>query len=308
MEHLEAWSISKHGASRSMRRYEAMALIVDDLRPEVVIPAMEENFVQWWRYFARAPQAIFHDEPEISWLHSGNPLPEYNGVVRAQLRPERSVDEVADEVADVIADVIAATARSHALNGVGMSWYITPSTRPTDLGEHLQARGFVLSGTVPGMAIDLATEQVGVMTPGVSAFQVVRVSNAALLRQWVNVLVSSFQESEAVRQARYTGQEGLGWAEDSALQRYLAFLDGEPVATSALFLDACVAGFNEVVTAPQHRRRGLATSVMLATMDAARRRGYRIGVLQASPMGESVYRRLGFSELCRFSHYFLRAM
>jgi hypothetical protein len=47
--------------------------IVNDLRPEAVVPAMEDNFVQWWRVLARAPQALFHDDPAISWLHGDFP-------------------------------------------------------------------------------------------------------------------------------------------------------------------------------------------------------------------------------------------
>jgi GNAT superfamily N-acetyltransferase len=273
--------------------------IVNDLTPGTVIPAMEENFVQWWRFFADAPQAQFHNEPEIAWLHSGIPLAEYNGVVRAQLWSGRSADEVAE--------VVAATVRSCAIPRVGMSWYISPSTQPANLGEFLQAYGFHLSGTAPGMAIDLAADEVSAGTPMNPALEIVRVSSATLSRQWVDVIVDSFQESETVRQARYAGQAALGWAEESALQRFLVLLEGEPVATAALFLDAGIAGFYEVVTVPQQRRRGLATSVMLATIDTARQRGYRIGVLQASPMGEPVYHRLGFRELCRFSHYVLRA-
>lgn len=274
-----------------------MTEIVDDLRPEIVVPAMDENFVDWWAYFARAPQARFQDGPEISWLHSGIPLAEYNGVVRTQLLPERSGNDVAA--------LIAATVRSSALTGVGMSWYLTPSTQPADLGGYLQAQGFESSGEAPGMAIDLAGHHdATASTP--PALQVVRVSDRTLLRQWVDVIVSSFQESEAVREARYAGQVSLGWEPDIPLQRYLALLDGEPVAMSALFFGGGVAGIYEVVTVPQQRKRGLATSVMWATLDGARERGYRIAVLQASPMGEPLYRRLGFQEYCRFSHYFLR--
>lgn len=274
-------------------------MIVDDLRPETVIPAMEENFVQWWSYFARASQAHFHNGPEISWLHSGVPLAEYNGVVRAHLLPERSADDVAA--------VIAATVRDCALPSVGMSWYVTPSTQPTDLGAYLQAQGFQSSGEAPGMAIDLAAQHEAPV-PAPPDLQIVRVSNAALLRQWVDVIVSSFQEPKAVREARYAGQVSLGWQPESALQRYLALLDGEPVAMSALFLSGGVAGIYEVVTVLQQRRRGLATRTMRATLDGARERGYRIAVLQASPMGEPLYRRLGFQEYCRYSLYFRRAI
>src|SRR5690348_18032835 len=96
---------------------------------------MEANFVDWWAYFARAPQASFHAGLELSWLHSGIPRAEYNGVVRTQLRLDRSADEVGD--------VIATTVRSCAIPHVGMSWYITPTIQPASLGDFLQACGFI---------------------------------------------------------------------------------------------------------------------------------------------------------------------
>jgi len=37
----------------------------------------------------------------------------------------------------------------------------------------------------------------------------------------------------------------------------------------------------------------------------AREMGYRFGILQASPMGENVYRRLGFEEYGRLPNYIL---
>ena len=49
-----------------------------------------------------------------------------------------------------------------------------------------------------------------------------------------------------------------------------------------------------VATEASHRRRGLASKLLLAVMAAARNEGMRSATLQASPDGLSVYERLGF--------------
>ena len=41
----------------------------------------------------------------------------------------------------------------------------------------------------------------------------------------------------------------------------------------------------------------------MAPLLKARRLGYRIGSLTASPMGYQVYRQLGFQEMCRLPVY-----
>jgi GNAT superfamily N-acetyltransferase len=89
--------------------------------------------------------------------------------------------------------------------------------------------------------------------------------------------------------------------ERARVRTFLATADEIPVATSTLFEWAGVAGLYNVGTLPEHRGRGLGTMASLAAMHAGRENGLRFGVLQASAMGESVYRSIGFEECGRFA-------
>ena len=84
---------------------------------------------------------------------------------------------------------------------------------------------------------------------------------------------------------------------------YLVREQGAAVATAGLFLGSEVAGIYFVATVPEARRRGFGAAVTVAALQDARTLGYRTAVLQASPMGHSVYRRLGFEDHCTFWRY-----
>src|SRR6266446_6608893 len=90
---------------------------------------------------------------------------------------------------------------------------------------------------------------------------------------------------------------------DRSLRLYLGTVDGEPVATVALFFEAGVASINWVVSLPQFRRQGIGAAMTLMAAREARSAGYRVGVLTASPLGITIYRRLGFQEYCPVSTY-----
>jgi GNAT superfamily N-acetyltransferase len=87
---------------------------------------------------------------------------------------------------------------------------------------------------------------------------------------------------------------------DGQLQRYLGLIHGQPVAMSALFLAAGVAGIYEVLTLPHLRGQRVGGAMTRYPLQVARQLGYRIGVLEASPMGLPLYHHLGFHEHCQY--------
>ncbi|MFJ3636731.1 GNAT family N-acetyltransferase [Streptomyces sp. NPDC090112] len=68
--------------------------------------------------------------------------------------------------------------------------------------------------------------------------------------------------------------------------------------------DVCV--FDQVVTEPAHRRRGLGTVVMGALTDAALARGVSTGALGATVPGRALYEALGWKVLSPLTGYVYR--
>jgi ribosomal protein S18 acetylase RimI-like enzyme len=77
---------------------------------------------------------------------------------------------------------------------------------------------------------------------------------------------------------------------------YIGYLSGEPVATAMLATTPSVhlAGVYSVATRPPHRGRGFGTALTRAALREARAQGYDTAVLEPSPMGARMYRRMGF--------------
>jgi hypothetical protein len=91
--------------------------------------------------------------------------------------------------------------------------------------------------------------------------------------------------------------------DDFKQRLYLGIYDGEPVATSLLFLIAGVAEVNLVSTIPSKREKGFGSLITRYSLVDVSKMGYRVGVLESLPKGENVYKKLGFREYCRVEIY-----
>jgi ribosomal protein S18 acetylase RimI-like enzyme len=76
---------------------------------------------------------------------------------------------------------------------------------------------------------------------------------------------------------------------------WLAFSNGEPVATAATVLAADVIGVYNVGTLPGHRGRGIGEAVVRYAIDRAREQsGIDRTVLQSTSFGYDLYRKMGY--------------
>ena len=265
-----------------------MSEILKDFSTPALVAAIEANYWEFWAFFGRSPQVELHDDPEVMWLVSGIPHPGFNGVFRTQLAP----DDVDARIGETLAHFKA--------RRLPMLWWTGPSTRPTNLGEHLEAHGLTHTAE-PGMAVDLLALNEDLPQP--PGLEIEHVRDVETLKKFGYAADIGFGIPDFVGNAILDIEASLDFGHHLTRHHYVGLLEGEPVTTSTLFLAAGVAGIYTVATVPKARRQGIGSAITLAPLREARAMGYRIGVLRSSPMGLNMYRRLGFEEHCKANYY-----
>jgi ribosomal protein S18 acetylase RimI-like enzyme len=258
-----------------------------DLSPAELPLAIDANKIAFGELLAALPGAALHDDPGLRWVETGVQLDLFNGVFQSQVAPEALPTEVA-------------RIRDHfQARGLPFQWHVGPSSSLADYARLLPAGGIAHVEDEPGMAADLLALVEDI--PHATDLTIRPVATADELAAWVGVW-GWRAPAEVVRLVREVYSR-LPHGPDASLRFYLGSLDGEPVATAALFLAAGVAAVENVVTLPDARRRGIGAAITLHAVRQARAAGYRYAVLSASPMGIGIYRRLGFRECCALSTY-----
>jgi GNAT superfamily N-acetyltransferase len=263
--------------------------ILQDFTPAAIIDAIEQNFIGYTSPYVRASAGQVHEEPELTWLYTGTGLSYYNSVIRTAIT-------TSDPDATIKATLALFQARQQH-----MSWWITPSTSPNDFAQHLDAHGLTLGWQDIGMAVDLHNLSEPPATP--ADLTIERVEDEETMQDWLRAFGPGFDLNEDDLASYRQLVTCVPLQQHPIGPFYLARLHGEPVAASALYCDPRVAGLCEVCTIPSARRQGVGAAITYVPLLDARAMGYRIAVLQASPMGEPVYRRLGFTSYCTLDAY-----
>ena len=86
-------------------------------------------------------------------------------------------------------------------------------------------------------------------------------------------------------------------APDARVQHFGIRVGERMVVSAQLYLANGLAGIYCIATLQDERGKGLAAHITAETLRVAHQIGYRVGVLQSSPAGHSVYQRLGFRDV-----------
>jgi ribosomal protein S18 acetylase RimI-like enzyme len=179
-------------------------------------------------------------------------------------------------------------------------WWIGCTSAPDDLAARLERRGFRHFEAETGMAALLAEMDLDPQIPeGVTILKVV---DQASLDLFFEAFSRNGLPSPLARQI-YELYKSLGFGDDRPMHQFVALLQGEPVATAAALYAHGVVGLYNVGTHTSARRRGIGTAVSAAAFAEAPARGYKVAIVVATPMGRSVYERLGAREVCKLAIY-----
>ena len=86
-------------------------------------------------------------------------------------------------------------------------------------------------------------------------------------------------------------------------EMFVGYADNQPACTSMLIKTGPVAGIYWVATLERFRNRGFGKAVTVESLVAGRNRGCAFASLQASVMGNPVYRRIGFDNPYNYQNY-----
>ena len=236
----------------------------------------------------RLPGAEVHAGSDATWVGSSLPFHGLNHVLRLDLRGTAAAIEAR------IDDIDAALRRT---GSVPATWWIGPSTAPTDLARRLHARGFIDAEPEHGMVIDVKT-----VAP--ASGDVEQVQDAAGLDAFLAVMAQAYGWSDDGRSAALSELYGTPVAApERPWWHVVVRRDGRPAACASLFTTGDHAFVTNVGTIPAARGAGLGTTATLAVLEIAARLGFRRASLTASLMGRGVYARIGFREDARLERY-----
>lgn len=256
----------------------------------MLLRAGDLNLVEVLRQFARTqPQGVVHEESGVT-MFSGSPTwpgPFDNGVFALDARIG------AEEVLDRAREFFGGLGRAYCVwAGDHLDPAIEQAAR--DAGYASLGDGtpqMVLHGRLPD----------GVAPSGVTLRFV---DDDRTRRDYISVLRGSFTPSQGTPADLYDGVfPDLEAVHGPHTRVVVAYVDDAPVSGAFVLVSHGVAGVQYVGTVEGARGRGLGELVTRSVGNAGFDLGARVAALQASEMGEPVYRRMGYETVTYYRYY-----
>lgn len=241
------------------------------------------NYAEAMRELTRRAGGAVLDEDGLLLFASPHPLPVLaNGVMRT--------GAVAPD------DVIARARAFFAPRRRGFSVFVRAHL-DADLRAACEAAGLHPNGESPGMVVDGRLPE---GPPPADGVVVAEVETEADVRDFAHVMGEAYATYGMPADVAPTVLPHLGVLRAPHIASVLVRLDGRPAAGAMVIVTHGVAGVYWVGTVPDARGRGLAELATRRATNLGFDRGARMGALQASVMGEPVYRRMGWVEVTRY--------
>ena len=248
---------------------------------------VERHHAEWFVAEGAVHGTEIHEDADVTWLvHPGAAW--RNGGIMVRFSEATAHRRLGTLIA------------RYLRHGRGMALWISPGATPENLPALLTARGLRCRKHFPAMVRHLSPS---------------RTSRAASADLDIRVV-------EQVEEFTQTPHPAIGPLTTplrrAALQRLatltsdpqhrtvasVAWLDGQPVGSSELFLGTNCAGLHSLTVPDHYRRRGIGTALVEHTCQEAMSRGASKVVLLASSDGQPLYERCGFAEVARFGYWY----
>lgn len=229
-----------------------------------------------FRYVLRGPNVV--SERRFVRLITGDPHPFGNFAILAE-----STDLAGTQAAS-----------EPLLNCAAASAVLFTGPVAAEVDAWLRGRGFELHGGMPAMAVEIDSLRPTGLPAG---YSLTRVGSGPESDEWAEAFSVGYELPRSVGEAFSPNAVCATTAADAPIQYFAIRRTGRIVCTSFVYLDDGVAGIYCVATIAEERGQGLGAHATAEPLRQARELGCRVGVLQSSPAGHSVYRKLGFADV-----------
>jgi GNAT superfamily N-acetyltransferase len=251
----------------------------------------EVNVWSMHRDVARNPSTVVHDDADLLWFNTEGSNAWLNGASWCKLGPD----------ADARIAAVGQAARSV---GTKAQWITSPSCGPGDLERRLESAGWEPE-VEPAMFV--ATDAKFPAQP--HDLLVGQVSTDSEVRDWTDLFDSSFgiDPPRGEEHPWLQPWRRLTLGPESPCRLFLGRVDGIAVSCSLAFLNQDSVGLYGIGTPPEYRGHGYGSALTVAGINWGASNGATVAVLQASTMGEPVYRSLGFRSVFEMTAWSLPA-
>lgn len=258
----------------------------DERRRHDLIELCDLNFAEASRELARRAGGAVHDEDGLLLFAGNHPLPV---LVNAAFRtgPAR--------------DPASVLARADAFFGARRRGYtvLCRAHADRDLAAAALAAGLTEQGNPPAMVLEARLPDV----PAPAGVRLRPVESDADARAFGEVMGAAYGTYGMPAECGPALVGTLDVLRAPHVVAVVAEVEGAIAAGAMVIVTHGVAGVYWVGTHPDARKRGLAEICTRAAGNAGFDLGARVAALQASVMGEPVYRRMGYVEVTRYPSY-----
>lgn len=242
------------------------------------------NLMEFNRESARSTAGgLVHEEDGLLFFVPGHRFPVgFSGVMRMDRHVPAS-------------DVVARARDYFKALKIGYT-HIVMMHRDDDLADALGAAGIGQIGNSPGMALDAPLS--GPALPRDVTLE--RVTGPAAARDFAEVTGAAYATYGMPPKIAAKQFADHRYFDLPHVAAYLARVGGKAAAAAMVMVSHGVAGIYWVGTTPEARGKGLAELCTRTAGNTGFEMGGRKVVLQASVMGEPIYRRMGYREITRY--------
>lgn len=212
-----------------------------NLTQNEICALIEDSLVDYVKIVSENGNRPFVLNEKIGWVKT-SPTAWSNYIFYSNF----DVKAVDNEIAQVISKI-----KSEELP---CEWVVGPKSKPSNLCDYLKKNNFVKQYDMAGMAIDIMDMDTSVTIP--KGMDIVAADNEKMIKLWADVVSKGLWNGNTFEACLFQNL-----IHDPNFKFYLAFLNGEPVASSMLQLSKGVASIDMVSTLREYWHMGIGTAM-----------------------------------------------